>query len=50
LLPDAWPPELLGFEDRTMMYEGEPRIGRPRCTGWRPIAPLTQARETAGVR
>jgi hypothetical protein len=24
LLPDAGPPELLGFDDRTMMYEGEP--------------------------
>jgi hypothetical protein len=23
LLPDAGPPELLGFDDRTMMYEGD---------------------------
>jgi hypothetical protein len=23
LLPDAGPPELLGLDDRTMMYEGE---------------------------
>ena len=33
LLPDAGPPELLGFDDRTRCTRGMPRIGKPRCTG-----------------
>jgi hypothetical protein len=33
LLPDAGPAQLLGFDDRTMMYEGKPRTGKPKCTG-----------------
>jgi hypothetical protein len=32
LLPDAGPPELLGLDDRTMMYEGGQGQGLPR--GW----------------
>ena len=33
LLPDAGPPELLGFDDRTMMYEGDAKDWEARCTG-----------------
>ena len=31
LLPDAGPPELLGFDDRTMMYEGDLGPGALAC-------------------
>ena len=33
LLPDEGSAQLLGFDDRTMMYEGDPKDGKPRCTG-----------------
>jgi hypothetical protein len=33
LLPDSGSPQLLGFDDRTVMYEGDAKTGRPRGTG-----------------
>ena len=48
LLPDAGPPELLGFDDRTMMYEGDAKDWEGRgALAWRPIAPLKLAKEQA---
>ncbi len=31
VFPDAGPPELLGLDDRTMMYEGGQGQGLPRA-------------------
>ena len=30
LLPDSGPPQLLGFDDRTMMYEGDARTAEAK--------------------
>jgi hypothetical protein len=41
LLPDSGPPQLLGFDDRTMMYEGDCQgLGGQGALAWRSIAPL----------
>jgi hypothetical protein len=50
LLPDAGPAQLLGFDDRTMMYEGEARDWEsPGALAWRSIAPLN-SQTPSGLR
>ena len=38
LLPNSGPPQLLGFDDRTMMYEGDAKdCGGQGALAWRSI-------------
>ena len=41
---DAGSAQLLRFDDRTMMYEGDAKTGKPRCTGMAINSPLDSLR------
>ena len=47
LLPDAGPPELLGFDDHHDVRGGCQGLGGQGALAWRPIAPLKLATEQA---